>query len=283
MNSIKKKSIKKKSNNKKSNKKKSNKKKSNKKKHTLKKQYGGFVSPFNTGNNQVAGYIYTREKNTGIFYFGFVRKLYKGGRIRLHSNLNTGAAGTKDKYMGKWTSIGGSRDQNITHLKAIINELNDETYSNFNSKDVDASSIKSTYKSPINPSLILHSITEDVNGTIIFVFEMPSSTKFFNIFPKSGNTFPELLSASHGEIDAIQSYSMSDIMSLQLNNNQNYFIYYCINNFNKYIKTFISSYSKSFYLKWYNKEIPSFDDQKPRYPFELKHNPYREISSNVYV
>lgn len=250
---------------------------------TLKIQSGGFVSPFYTGNNQVAGYIYTRDKNTGIFYFGFVRKLYKGGRIRLQSNLNTGAAGTKEKFMGKWTSIGGSRDSNVTHLKAIIDELNDETNSKFNSRNVDTSNIKSTYKKPLNPSLILHNLIEDSSGTIIFIFEMPDSLKFFNVFPKFGRTFPELLNSSYGEIDAVQSYSMTEILALQNNNNQNYFIHYCINNFNNYIKSFISSISRSFYIKWNNTNIPFFDNQIERYPTELQHYPYREIKSRIYI
>ena len=245
----------------------------------LKSQRGGSI--FDKGSNKVAGYVYTRDQS-GVFYFGFVRKLYNGGRTRLKPGNNTGAAGTEEKYMGKWTSVGGNRNPNITHLQAIIDELNDETDSKFNSRnDVDASNIKPTYVKPINSKLTLDLVGE-TNGTIIFIFNMPNSVEFFNIFPKLGNTSPKLLNTSHGEIDAIQSYSMEDIIALQLANNNNYFIYYCINNFNKYLKLFISSKSQTFLRKWGAININNFDDNTPRYPTELQHPPYREISPQKY-
>ena len=111
---------------------------------------------------------------------------------------------------------------------------------------------------------------------------MPNSGEFFNVFPKEGNTRPQLLNTSHGEIDAIQSYSMADIMRLQAANNNNYFIHYCINNFNNYLKPIISINSTEFSIKW-PANVPQVDDNQARYPTELQHAPYREIRSQIYA
>jgi len=240
------------------------------------------VSPFEKGNNPVAAYIYTRD-DKGTFYFGFVRKLYNGGRTRLDNRKDTnyGAAGTKPKFMGKWTSIGGNRNAEQSHLVAVIAELNDETNSNFYSKNVDLTNIKPTYKKPATIDLILKTIIYDTKtNSIVFIFEMPKAT-FFNVFPKGGKTEPKLLTSSHGEIDATQSYSMEDIMSIS-HRESNYFIYYCANNFNNYVIPYISTISKGFRDNWFGQQIIGFDDNKERMPIELPHKPYKEISDRDY-
>ena len=233
-------------------------------------------------NIKVAAYCYTKDKFNGEYYFGFVRKLQENGRIRIDNTTNNGAAGTKPKFMGKWTSVGGSTGKNkITFFKAVINELNDETNSTINSKtDVDISKIYDV-KKITNPKMILrHHKLE--NKAYIFIFEIPDNNTFFKMFPKEGRTTPDLLNSSHGEIDAVQSYSMSEIIKLQFENNNNYFIYYCIDNFNKFVKPFISSESNYFKQKWV-KNIGVGNDYKARIPTELPHAPYKEIAGDTYI
>ena len=260
--------------------------KSNKtKKKSHKIQSGGAINIFDItdGIKTVAAYCYTKEKSTGQYYFGFVRKLQENGRIRYNINsTNTGAAGTKPKFMGKWTSVGGSTGKKkTTYFKAVINELNDETNSQFNSiTDIDISEFYQV-KKIINQKLILKDVQLG-NNAYIFSFEIPDNNIFFNIYPKQGMTTPKLLTSSEGEIDAIQSYSMSDIMNLQSTNNNNYFIYYCIDNFNKFVKPLISNLSPVFKQNWSN-DIPVNDDNNARIPNELTHAPYKEIKGNKYI
>lgn len=254
-------------------------------KNTKRNQKGGFTSSIfdkTNGTVRVAAYCYTRDSSTkNTFYFGFVRKLQNDGRIRLRGGPNTGAAATESRFMGKWTSIGGSTKIGITYLKAVINELNDETNSNFNNfSDVDVSEIKPSYKKNAGAALILKNFSFEKN-VLIFIFEIPDNSIFFNVFPKEGRTSPDLLTSSHGEIDAVQSYSMNDIMTLQTQNNNNYFIYYCINNFNKFLKPFISTLSQTFSDRWQS-YIPFNDDNTERIPTELTHAPYIEQPGNKY-
>ena len=83
------------------------------------------ISAFEKGSNPVVAYIYHIDKLDGYkTYFGMVRKCPPNGRIHYKYGTIAGAAGTKPQYHGKWTSIGGSRNASITHLLAIIEELN---------------------------------------------------------------------------------------------------------------------------------------------------------------
>ena len=255
-------------------------------KKTKRNQKGGFISSIfdkTNGKVRVAAYCYTRDSSTSnTFYFGFVRKLQNHGRIRLGGGPNTGAAATQPRFMGKWTSVGGSTKIGITYLKAVINELNDETNSNFNNfTDVDVSEINPSYKKNAGAALILKSFHFE-NNVLIFIFDIPDNAIFFNIFPKEGRTSPDLLTSSHGEIDAVQSYSMNDIMTLQSANNNNYFIYYCITNFNMWLKPFISTLSDTFSRRWVA-DIPHNDDNTERIPTELTHAPYTEQPGHKYA
>ena len=258
--------------------------------NTLKIQKGGDIGIFDKTNGamKVAAYIYTRDKDNCDYYFGFVRKLVNGGRIRFSPGSATGAAGTSAEYMGKWTSVGGSTKTGITYLQAVIDELNHETNSNFNSKnDVDLSRINYKYQ-PINlnSKLILHKFYN--NGkTLIFIFEIPDTSEFYEVFPAAGNTNPDLLSTSGGEIDAIISYNMDDIIEKQgneiANYNNNYFIYYCINNFTKYVLPFICTLSFNFETDYKGTNINCPKDMSERKPIELPHNPYRETTPGKYI
>jgi len=239
------------------------------------------LNPFDKGLQNTAAYIYTRDPN-GIYYFGFVRKLYNGGRIRI-SNTNTGAAGTKPKYMGKWTNVGGGKSNSEkTHLEAVIDELNDETNTRITFNNVDVTNIYSNSTTIAKgPIILTANKIEMVNNTIIFIFEIKNNETFFKIFPKSGLTSPDILTSSKGEIDAVQSYNMEEIVNLQ-NKEKNYFIHYCIENFNKFVIPYICKISNSFKTNWNNYNINIYGDNNGRIPNELFHLPYREYRKNLY-
>lgn len=227
----------------------------------LKKQIGGLHILFRKGTQPVAGYIYTREPVTGTYYFGLVRKLYKDGRYITKYDRNgqqtfagnAGAAGTNEKYWGKWTSIGGNRKPQLTNLEAIIEELNHEAALDpyFDSRTVNLTPVGI----PGNPtSKIKCEYVQDVAGTIIFVFVMEPGL-FFSTFPKQGITSPSILTASEGEIDAKQSYTMKQIVDLQTNEYtnraNNYFISYFLKNFS-IVRDILYRASAEFKTKWDN-------------------------------
>ena len=257
----------------------------------LKKQIGGKHIIRRKGTQPVAGYIYTREPVTGIYYFGLVRKLYKDGRHittydkngRQTFTGNAGAAGTNEKYWGKWTSIGGNRNPQLTNLEAIIEELNHEAAFDpyFDSKKVNLTPV-GIPGIPGNPlSKITCEYVQEVSGTIIFVFVMEPGL-FFATFPKQGITSPSILTASEGEIDAKQSYTMKQIIDLQANEytnkTNNYFISYFLKNF-RIVRDILYKASPEFKTKWDNPlgVIRYYDpDVKTRIPpgTELRHGQY---------
>jgi hypothetical protein len=244
-------------------------------------------SPFGIDASPTAAYIYTRDA-AGVFYIGFVRKLYNDGRRRLDPTKSTGSAGTLPKFWGKWTNIGGSRTAGKHHLEAIIEELNEETNALplFRSDHVDITRIHRTAR--LLPGRVYNIIARGMHrdpatGSMIFILEIPSPAIFFNVFPKAGITNPAILTTSGGEIDATQSYNMEQIVALQAANANNYFIYYCINNLNTYLKPHLCGKSVAFNAKWGAVLIPHNDNGISRMPAELVHAPYTEIAGRKYV
>lgn len=75
-----------------------------------------------------ASYIYTRDKtDSNKYYFAVCRKIPLGARIRIKKNPpnptpNTGAAGTEQRYFGKWSSFGGGiKYKNWTNVSRCCN------------------------------------------------------------------------------------------------------------------------------------------------------------------
>lgn len=250
---------------------------------------GGHLA-FDKGVEPVAAYIYTKDDSE--IYFGLVRKLYKDGRQIIPRKspqtgyILTGAAGTDEKYWGKWTSIGGNRDESLHNLNAIIEELNHETGSNefgkeFKANEVDLSEVgipsAKTVKSDLKCKYI-----KKVNGVIICIFKM-EQTIFFSLFPKSGRTSPNIVYKSQGEIDATKSFTIKELFDSQSlaisKKNNNFLISYFVKNLYEVVLPTIVP--KSDY-------IPKFDklyvtDTTSRTPWELKHDPYvRDRAGNYH-
>ena len=246
------------------------------------------LSIFKTEALPTAVYIFhksdqVRQNQT---FFGFVRKIPQGGRQLLHPGGNIGAAGTDIKYHGKWTSIGGGAKGNKTNIQRAIDELNDETgvferkiRQKFIPRDVDFSPLGIPNPNP-NPAIICH-LAQNLNGVAVFLFEIRDSVLFFNIFPEQGYTNQVLATSSLREIDAIQSYTMTQIVTLQNNEvqtiSQNYFINYSINTFNRLILPKMYLLNAAFATKWSGKvQINVMADTLPRSIQELHHNPYHK-------
>jgi hypothetical protein len=141
-------------------------------------------------NCTVSAYIYSKNTTNKKIYFGFVRKLYKHGRIKRNLQSNTGAAGTDPKYHGKWTSIGGSQNSQSKHfLHGIIKEFNDEA------------NIKLSYRRDVQfntkGSILNCKLVTKINNNILFLFEM-NPKYFFKVFPIYGITNQKILLSSHG-------------------------------------------------------------------------------------
>lgn len=240
---------------------------------TLKKQIGGEkLNIFGNDADAVAAYIFSRD-DIGVYKFGCVRKAYRGAKI----GGSTGAAGTNPKYWGKWTSVGGGMKGRKNHLDAIIDEINGETNSYFDSHKVDLT--KLIGRRPIaSPQLICH-LAQKIDKTGVFLFEISDYKIFTDIFPTLGSTNETLMKKSLGEIDAICSFSMSEIDELQSieikTNKNNYFIKYFLTNLQRAIVPKISEISPEFAKRWSLNTIVVTADTTERIPIELLHPPYK--------
>jgi hypothetical protein len=244
---------------------------------------GGHLA-FEKGSEPVAAYIYTIE--AGDIYFGLVRKLYEDGRKIIPRKspqtgyISTGAAGTQEKYWGKWTSIGGNRDVSLHNLNAIIEELNHETNATvFKSSSVDLSQVGIQNKSGAN--ILKCKFINKINGVIICILKMESNT-FFNIFPKAGRTTPEILYSSEGERDAVKSFTIKELFEFQTNaiskKNNNFLISYFVKNLYEVILPKIAPTSE-YIQKFTNLYV---HDRVSRTPWELTHEPYVRDQTGKY-
>lgn len=229
---------------------------------------------------KVVAYIYSKNPTNKEHLFGCVRKVYNGGRIR--HGIITGSCGTNVVYNGKWTNVGGSQISGFKHhlLWNVIKEIIDEACVNpsfINSRNVDLSPLG--YPKTLKNNILKCCYFTIVKNKAIFIFNMKYKY-FIHYFPKKGRTSAQYIRSSHGEIDAAQSYSTKNIVSLQnrevFNYHNNYFISYFLQTFLKIVVPYISSISKSYYKRWHNisNQIKIMKDIKPRKINELHHMPY---------
>ena len=176
------------------------------------------IDVFNTKYEKTASYLYTIDPNTEIFYFVLSRKVPIGSRIRLKPKGRTGAVGTKNKYCGKWGSVGGSSDKKSKHtLDAAIIEISDEGNINgLTSRSVD---IKWSKKRNVSASFSLELSTEINNITILlFHVNFAKFKKLFTKFPnKRGGA--KIITSSHDEIDYVSAFTMQQLVNKQKKRN----------------------------------------------------------------
>jgi hypothetical protein len=248
-------------------------------------------NPFNS-----VVYVYHIDSKTNVTYFGFVRKIPTGGRVQSKHGKNTGAAGTDPSLHGKWTSIGGGYKQthggaNPSNLKRAITEFNDESAFEYFVKrkvvpktDVDLSELTLTQsnngflKCKLASKVQVSKMGNKFNA--VFLFEIEDEKLFYTLFPKLGHTNEMLAKKSLGEIDAAQSFSFDDIITLQnkevATGNNNFFIKYSITTLIDVILPKIYTLNPLFKTKWQGKfKINLVNDTHGRKPDELTHKfPY---------
>lgn len=263
---------------------------------------GSSLNVFASGNTNPCG-VYIFARDGAHTYLGCVRKAYANSRIGYKSKALTGAAGTLPKWYGKWTSIGGGYKQKPgtpykTPLQRAISELNDET--NILNKLSKKFSTQNVYMEWYNhiqsdsPTKTLQChFAQEINGTNIFIIEMRNLYDFFSLFTKKGYTSQELCTSSQGEIDAIQSFTINEIITLQNNevnssgasssssvsSGNNYFTSYFLTNLISHIIpklcTIIGDGFATTYCSHTSKKINYITDINPRTPSEHLHAVYQ--------
>ena len=206
------------------------------------------INVFENKYGKTASYLYTRDPKTGIYYFVLARKVPIGSRKRIDPRGKTGAAGTQDKYCGKWGSFGGTVDNKSKHtLDAAIIEISDEGgISGLNSKIIDIKWSKNTNAgSPFTLEL-----ATEINSVAVLLFRVEFET-FESLFPpfpdKRGGA--EIVTSSHGEIDYVSSFTMQQLIDLQndeIQKGNNFILSYVVDTFNQVIFPHIASESRKF-------------------------------------
>ena len=233
------------------------------------------INIFNNNFQYTASYIYSRDSK-GVFHFALARKVPPGSRIRLGKNKNSGAAGTKPKYHGKWGTFGGKKDPKSKHtLDAAIREISDEAGINgLSYKNVDIVWLKRK----LTAQLTLE-ITTVKNGVAIFIFKMNDYNLFQTWFPTGTRGGANIVTTSHGEIDLVGSFTMDMIFYKQIEEmgfGNNFFLSYVLESFNMIVFPYIRSISKSFQKKW-SHNIEYLTDINPR----QVHRPCRYIEGPI--
>ena len=223
------------------------------------------INIFNNNFQYTASYIYSRDSK-GVFHFALARKVPPGSRIRLGKNINknSGAAGTKQKYHGKWGTFGGKKDPKSKHtLDAAIREIIDEAGINgLSYKNVDIVWLKRKLTAPLTLE-----ITTVKNGVAIFIFKMNDYNLFQTWFPTRTRGGANIVTTSHGEIDLVGSFTMEKIIQKQIEEmrrfGNNFFLSYALESFNMIVFPYIRSISSSFQKKW-SQNIDYLIDNNPR-------------------
>ena len=221
------------------------------------------INIFNNNFQYTASYIYSRDCK-GVFHFALARKVPTGSRIRLGKNKNSGAAGTKSKYHGKWGTFGGKKDPKSKHtLDAAIREISDEAGINgLSSKNVDIVWLKRKLTAPLTLE-----ITTVKNGVAIFIFKMNDYNLFQTWFPTQTRGGANIVTTSKGEIDLVGSFTMEKIIQKQIEEmrrfGNNFFLSYALESFNIIVFPYIRSISRSFQKKW-SQNIGYLTDINPR-------------------
>ena len=233
-------------------------------------------------NQKTACIIYTIDQSNGKTYFVVSRKVPIGARLR-RSGPNTGAAGTDDKYHGKWTSFGGGKDRKSTELQGAIYEINEESglsvYNEIGFRNGIKPKLLSLGKKSKNEKLELKKAF-DLGGTTLFIFNFDENNNdmFFTLFPKfsdGGRQTAVIVSSSSGECDVVASMTMGDITREQdkmVSKNNNFFTSYFLKSFQNIVIPEIGKIYKAFGKKHNTTTFTILQDIKGRKIDDLTEN-----------
>jgi len=208
----------------------------------------------------------------------FLAALKRGGRAALPQLLATynpplaGAAGTDEKYHGKWASLGGGSDGASRHiLDAARIELNDEAAIR-PKLDMDEIFIPNTGRPFVKGKTRATLVGSDrvSSSTYIFVFRWTEYQDFLDHFPPvetktltRGGDF--MASASHGEIDFAQSFTPTQVVDFwkqsQESSQQNFFTSYTMVSFQTTVMNVMKTYSD--FLVARRRQPPLFVNEVP--------------------
>lgn len=240
------------------------------------------IDVFKNNNKATALYIFSVDPKTKVVYIAVVRKVPNKSRTSFKHKVWTGAAGTKSKYFGKWTNIGGGKNPGEHDLKAAIHELNEEANISEIMRPIDYR--KHVHIEYLNkfakPGTIMTLHTAfSTKSTSIFVFSMNHNI-FFSVFPAypSARVGQRIVTSSKGEIDAVMSVHMKQLLKMQRKelkiSKNNFFISYFCRGMNNVIPLLKNTYT-SFYNKWRGTHIKWTIDAVPRQPTEFKDHNYK--------
>lgn len=187
------------------------------------------------GNFATGVYIFAINPDTGQVHVAFGRKVPGGRRVPYWwSNANpgktvteapkkvlSGAAGTKPEFHGKWASLGGGADKTATNpLDAARIEVNDEAgvFPKLQQREIYVPWGKPKFDPTQHRVTLIHADQPTPSHKVfIFVFKWENWEEFYTLFPDV-NTLSALrggqamVSASHGEIDFVQSFTLDQIV-----------------------------------------------------------------------
>ena len=237
------------------------------------------IDVFQNKYGKTASYLYTRYPN-GTFYFVLARKVPIGSRVRLNPKGRTGAAGTQDRYCGKWGSFGGATDNKATStLDAAIIEISDEGgIHGLTSKTID---IEWAQRRNLNSPFKLELATEK-NDVALLLFHVDFTTfqKLFPTFPnKRGGA--DIVTSSHGEIDYVSAFTIQQLVDEQkkeTNKGNNFMLSYAVNTFNELVFPHIASKSRAFSQREMLTRVVDSTDRKVS-----PHPTYTEVQGGKYV
>lgn len=227
-----------------------------------------------TGNSRktVVGWAYSEDPVTRQTKILFTRKVPRGTR---HNRRTTGAAGTNEKFWGKYGSFGGTADRHSCHAAdAFIKEMHHEggfsripPLANLSYKDMKLPGHLRSYSGRDLLEVMVYDQTPHMD---IFVVKF-AWYLFVQICPPDILLKdPRIFKESSEEIDLLAQFSMSDIVTFQndeiATSRNNFFLSYAVDSFNDYVLQHLLRNNASFAHKWNNVRIPRVADSTDRVP-----------------
>lgn len=221
-----------------------------------------------TKSLKTASFIWSKKEN-GEILCAFARKCHRGQRLRHGAGSDiksSGAAKTQKEVWGRWTTFGGSKDNetNRDYTDALQRIVDDGA---MQSRGVGFEQLKRELK------LVDAKIDKRKNGeNTIFIWkmELPLFIKLFPEYPfmKYGANFVE---ESHGEIDAVASFTLDEVFRKSKS-----FAPYVIDSYANYFLKYLQSTNHSV-------TIPIFEKQHGEMVPHRNAFRYVEIAENKYV
>ena len=185
--------------------------------------------------------IYTVKSDTSEILFGMVRKC-----------INK-AAGTQERFWGKWGSVGGSIKSG-TFLDGALAEMKDEALIN---------------PKKFTTHFFLEKEIQLKPNLHFFIFYMDYNY-FINKFPRTIILNPKIKNSSLRELDTICYFKMNELEILQNREfhelNNNFLLSYFMQTFENHVIPYLCEKYTAYKLKWENFKFKKVKDTKRRYP-----------------